>query len=232
MRVNKPELHPMVRGALMEIQSAGVEITPEIVVWVQDAACAMRKMPHRPDSEIIDFPVQCGGAWLYPLSFAAVHWVSQLPEKMQNDSRVLAFACAHSKDRETLEKLQGSLITMLAVVRWVMTLTCSMTALKHCVDRLIGFSESVDVPAVITRTKKDQDDDWQFGPIIKSLCAKYPGTSPEYWMWEVSREKACNLIAIMQDELPENLTFTEYEVQSQDKFRSIIEAIKAGTVNG
>jgi hypothetical protein len=230
VRVNKPSLHPMVRPALAEIQSAGVEITPDIVVWIQDAALKIRKTPHRPSGDIVDFPVLCGGVWLYPLSFGAVAWVMELPRRMQNDTRVLAYACAHSKDYDHLSKLTGTLAVSLAVAKWVMRLTCSMDALAVTVDRLIGCNDSVDIPDHTGRRK--DDDDWEWGAVIKSLCVKYPGTSPELWIWGCSRDKAITMISTMQSELPEELKFTEYEIAATNEFRSIVESIKAGTYGG
>jgi hypothetical protein len=220
----------MVRPALVEIQAAGVDIKPEIVVWLQDAALAIRKTPHRPCADIIDFPVSCGGVLLYPLSFGAVAWLTAIPKRLQNDTRVLAFACAHSRNYETLGKLQGTLAVTLAVTKWVMRLTCSMDALAVTVDRLIGCNESVDIPDHTGRRKTD--DDWEWGAVIKSLCLKYPGTSPDYWLWGVSRDKAAYMISTMQNELPDNLKFTEYEIESNATFRSIVESIKAGTYVG
>ena len=230
MRVNKPALHPMVRGALLEIQSGGVEITPEIVVWLQDAALAIRKLPHRPDAEIMDTPVMCGGVWLYPPSFAALHWLMQLPTRLQNDSRVLAFACAHSRDRLALERLSGTVAVTLAVAKWSWRLTCSKEALAVTVDRLIGCEPSVDVADISNRPDRDKDYEW--GTVIKSLCLKYPGTSPDYWLYDVSRDKALNLIATMQSELPSDLQWTEYEIDATNKFRSIVESIKASNHGG
>jgi hypothetical protein len=230
MRVKKPALHPMVRPALGEIQAAGVEVTPEIVVWLQDAALNIRKTPNRPSADIVDFPTQCGGVWLYPLSFGAVEWVTQLPKRLQNDTRVLAFACANSRNVETLSKIRGTLAVTLAVSKWVIGLTCSLEALAVTVDRLIGCEGSADVPDHTERRKND--DDWEWGAVIKSLCVKYPGTSPDSWIWGVSRDKAITMISAIQQELPDDIKFTDYEITATNEFRSIVEAIKAGTYVG
>lgn len=60
MQVTKPKLHPMARAGLMEIQAAGVDITPDIVLWVQDAAEKIRKTPLRPVADLVDWPAMAG----------------------------------------------------------------------------------------------------------------------------------------------------------------------------
>lgn len=230
MRVTRTPLHPMVAPALTEIQSAGVTVTPEIVVWLQESALAIRKTKYRPPSDLIDFPVPCGGAWLYPLSFGVVAWLQQLPVSMQNDVRVIAFACCNARNPEALEKLHGSLSVWLAVSKWVMRLKCSMTALSECVDSLLALGGITDVP---DHTGKRKDDsDWEWGAVIKALCVKYPGTAPEYWMWQVSQEKLAFMLSELQSELPEDSKYTDNEINATNEFRSIVEAIKAGTING
>jgi hypothetical protein len=220
----------MVIPALAEIQSAGVTVTPEIVAWIQEAALAIRKTKHRPSSDLIDFPAPCGGAWLYPLSFGAVAWIQELPMPMQNDVRVLAFACCHSRDPEYLAKLRGSLAVWLAVAKWVMTLKCSMAALSECVDRLLGAGSLVEIPDHTGRRKEDSD--WEWGGVIKAMCTKYPSTTPEYWMWGVSQEKLAFMLTELQSELPSDVKFTDNEVNATNEFRSIVESIKAGTYGG
>jgi len=230
MRLEKPALHPMVNPALSEIQSAGVKITPEIVIWLQDAALRIRKAAHRPDADLIDFPVPCGGVLLYPLSFGAVEWLKALPIRLQNDTRVLAFACVYSRDYSMLSRITGTVAVTLYVAKWILSLRCSMNALSIVVDKLIGCVDVVEVPDHTGMRK--QSEDWQWGAIVKSLCAKYPATTPEYWTWEISREKAYMMINDLQDELPCDLKITDYEVNSTNEFRSIVEALKAGTYGG
>jgi hypothetical protein len=80
--------------------------------------------------------------------------------------------------------------------------------------------------------RRKNDDDWEWGAVIKSLCVKYPGTSPDYWLWQVSRDKAITMISAIQQELPDDIKFTDYEITATNEFRSIVESIKAGTYVG
>jgi hypothetical protein len=226
MRVAKPTLHPMVKPALLEIQSAGIDITPEIVVWLQDAANSIAKTAARPCSDVMDWPTPCGGALLYPLSFGAIEWISKLPHRLQNDCRVIGFACANVKTPEVFVKLNGVLPVTIAVLKWMLRLTCSPATLERTIDIMLGCGKTAEVED--HTGKRKSDDDWQWGATIKALCVKYPGTTPDYWIWQVSREKACYMLSVMQHELPDDLQFTDHEINATNEFRSIVESLKAG----
>lgn len=225
MLVNKPTLHPMARAALVEIQSAGVEVTPEIVLWVQDAATRIRKTPLRSVAELVDWPVACGGVLLYPLSFGAADWLSNLPERVRLDVRTIAFACAHVKQPQTFDTLRHILPAATAVMRWAMRLQCSREALAAAVDEAIGLECVADVPSTVQRKRDAESVEW--GTVVRALCTKYPGTTPDYWTWSVSREKCYAMIAQLNAELPDDAKVTDYEVEANVAFRSIIEHIKA-----
>jgi hypothetical protein len=216
----------MARAGLMEIQAAGVEVTPDIVLWVQDAAERIRKTPPRPVSELVDWPAIAGGATLYPLSFGAVAWLNRLPPRMRKSAPVIAYACAHSYDLETLERLTTMTAT-LAVARWSAKLTCSRDALAAAVDMLIGNEEYVEVKDAIPR-KRDPES-WEWGGVVRALCTKYPGTTGAYWTWQVSREHCYAMLQQLNEELPDQYKQTDYEIDSNVAFRSIIEHIKNGS---
>jgi hypothetical protein len=161
---------------------------------------------------------------LYPLTFGAVAWLSRLPARLRNSIPVIAFACAHAKQPEVLERLTSTLATVPAVVRWTMRLTCSSEALAAAVDEAIGNEEYVEVKDAIPR-KRDPGS-WHWGAMVRGLCTKYPGTSAAYWTWQVSREYAAAMIQQINEELPEDAQVTDYEVESNAAFRSVVEHIK------
>jgi hypothetical protein len=225
MHVNKPTLHPMARAGLIEIQAAGVEITPDIVLWVQDAAEKIRKTPLRPSADLVDWPVSAGGALLYPLSFGAVAWLTGLPKRMQDDIRVIGYACAHSHDLKLFETLRHPLPASIAVMRWALTLKCSRDALSSAVDEALGNEEYVEVKDAIPRKRDPESVHW--GAVIRALCTKYPGTTPSYWTWDVSRDYCYAMVQQISEELPDSVKPTDYEIESNAAFRSIVEHIKA-----
>lgn len=227
MHVTKPKLHPMARAGLVEIQSAGVEITPDIVLWVQDSAERIRKTPLRPAVDLVDWPAMAGGALLYPPSFGAVAWLQGLPEAIRNDIRAIGYACAHSKDLETLEKLAGHHVKAWMAVRlWALKLSCSRDALASAVDLVLGNEDYVEIKDAIARKRDPESVHW--GAVVRALCTKYPGTSPTYWTWKVSRDYCYAMIQQVNSELPDDEQVTDYEIESNAAFRSVIEHIKNG----
>lgn len=231
MRVNKPRLHPMARSALVELQASGVEITPDIVLWLHDAASRIAAEPARPLDEIIDWPVECGGVLLYPLTFGAADWLGRLPVNIQNDVRVIAFACAHSKDPEKLAKINGILPVIAAVSKWCLKLRCSMAALENAVDRALRIKHTAEIKTT-NEWKDDDAESWEYGAAIRALCIKYPGTSPDYWLWDVSREKACYMMRSGPAAKDPGGIPSEYEIEQTALFHDIVNAIKRGEVYG
>lgn len=226
MIVNKSELNPLARRALVEIQSAGREITPEIVLWVQDAAERIRKTPLRPISELVDWPIECGGVLLYPLSFGAASWIRRQPLRVQSSIHAIGFACAHSFEPDTFTALATPIKSIAAITRWAMGLKCSTAALTVAIDSIMGSESCVEVKDEIKRKRDEESYHW--GAFIRALCTKYPGTSPEYWTWQVSREKSYAMIQQVNEELPDEKQVTEYEMDQNATFRLIVEAIKRG----
>lgn len=230
MQVHKPTLHPLARAALMELQAAGVEITPEIVLWVQDAAAQIRKQPLRPVADLVDWPTSVGGVFLYPLTFGAVAWLKRMPPKQQNNPEWLAFACAHARDPKTFEDNQTYQQAAGLVFTWIRRLSCSRDALVVALDRCLGLETYEELPD--GPRQKAETNPWDWGAFVCALCAKYPGTSPEYWTWKVSREKAVAMLQGVNAELPESHKVSEYEMETNIKFRAVVEHIKAEAHHG
>ena len=227
MIVKWKKVNPLAQAALVEIQAAGVEITPDIVLSVQDAAEAIRKTPLRPVADLVDWPVMAGGAALYPLTFGAVSWLMRLPERMRNDVRVIAFACAHTKQPDTLIALSGVLPTIAAVLRWSMRLTCSYDALSAAVDEVLGLESYAEITETIKRKRDPESIHW--GAAVRALCTKYPGTTPSYWTWDVGREYAYAMIQQVNEELPDDARVSDYEIEANATFRNLVEHLKRGT---
>lgn len=228
MQVHKPELNPMARDALVIIQASGVEITPEIVLWVQDAAKRVANGPLRSSADLLDWPIMAGGALLYPLTFGAMAWLQELPPQLRYDVRVIAFACAHAKQPQVFQMLRGNVCKMAAkVIWWACRLTCSKIALQAAVNQVLGSNRIVDIEDPQPPDDPDPDEHpWQWGTTVTALCAKYPGTAPAFWVWEVSREQASALLHGINAKLQESDQVTSYEIEATREFWAIVEHIK------
>jgi hypothetical protein len=226
MLVTKPTLHPIARAALLEIQAAGVEVTPDMVLWVHESAVRIGKHPPRPVAEVVDWPMPCGGALLYPLTFGAVEWLTRLPERVRNDDRTIGFAMAKGHEPETLARLDNSLKAIHAILKWAAGLRCSAAALEAAVNALIGTDETVEVKDAGTRKRAPVSAHW--GSFVLAACRHYPGTTPEYWTWQVSRDRVYEALADMNAAMPdEGQQVTPHEIESNIALRSVVEHIIA-----
>ena len=194
----KPKLHPMAAAAIKSLEAKGLNPTPAHVLWIQDAALRMRRKNDRRIAELIDWPIPCGGVSLYPFSIGAMEWMRMLDEDLQNQTFVQAFACAHAKDRAALSRLTERREIIRAVREWRKHITASESAVSAVLNTLIGRdSEMVEVDAIVPRIAETQERAYQveFGAFILALCAKYPGTMPDYWAFQVSFDFACSAMA-------------------------------------
>jgi hypothetical protein len=227
--VHRPTLNPLARAALIEIQAAGVEITPDVVLWVHTAAEKIRKTPLRSVADLVDWPVMVGDVPLYPLTFGAVAWLMRLPERMRNDVRTIGYACAYGRDIDALERLDARKAGSV-VAKWANTLPRSREALAAAVDMLVGNEEYVEVKDAIARKRDPESVEW--GAVVRALCTKYPGTTGAYWTWQVSRKYCYEMLRTTAAELPDDSQPTEYEIEANAAFRNIVEHLKAGAANG
>lgn len=227
--VQRPTLNPLARAALVEIQASGIEVTPEIVLWVHTAAERIKKVAPRPVADLVDWPAACGGALLYPLTFGAVAWLMRLPARMRNDVRCIGYAMAHAKSPGVFERAHP-IAASVAVLKWVGGLTCSPDALAATVDMLLGNEEYVEVKDALVRKRDPESVEW--GAVVRALCTKYPGTTGTYWTWQVSRDHCYAMLQQVEAELPDDNKPTDYEVEMQAAYQNIVAHIKAEAVNG
>lgn len=221
----------MAQSALMELSAARVRITPEIVLWVQDAALKLKKQCAHDIGDLVDWPMLIGGATLYPATFGAIAWLRKLPEHMRNDARVIAYAMAHARQPDKLQSLK-ILEIINAVNAWCESLTCSIDALIATVEQMLGGNCLEDIQG---QSRREIDAaSTECGGVIRALCMKYPGTSMHYWLWDVSRDKCAEMLKELQEELPESHRVSDYEIEANIQFRAIIDHIKAtcGGENG
>jgi hypothetical protein len=149
---------------------------------------------------------------------------------MRYDVRVIAFAAANSKRPERLIALRWPVVAFAAVLAWILTVRCSHAALTVAVDHILGMESTFEVDDV--QKRPEPDNSWEWGAMIRALCARYPGTSPEYWMWDVSREKAAAMLRQDVYEKDAPGVVSDHEKEMTVQFRSIIEHLKAGKPYG
>jgi len=224
MQVHRPQLNPLAESALREIQAQGIAVTPDIVLWVQDAAERIRARPTRTPEEMVDWPILCGGATLYPISFAAVEWIRRLPVILHNDTKAIGYACHHAHDKAILEATSNPKAAIKAINEWVAGLTCSPEALEATVARLFDGPEFIEVP-VAGQKKPETKTTCDYGVVIRALCSRYTGTTPDHWLWGAGRDQAYKMLEQSNTELPDDQQVSAYEMEANIAFRAVISHI-------
>ncbi len=220
MLVKRPTVNPLALDACRRIQAAGVAVTLEIGLWVQQAAEAMRDTARRASHTLVDWPVTVGNARLYRLSYAALEWHERLPDDLRDDDLVLAWACAHSMDPEALQSVTTPREVRKAVKVWAGRLTCSPGALALALDDLGYGSGYVEIKDAIPKKAIDPKRLHTRGAVITALCRRYPGTTPDLWTWKMSFDRALSYLVNEDDD-----EVTDADRRAHVEFLSIVNHI-------
>lgn len=225
MFVHRPKLHPMAAAALKDMRAKGLAPRDDHVLWLQDAAQRIRKTVRRRAAELVDWPVPCGGALLYPMSLAAFEWWRNRPFELQKDVFVQGFVCAHSHHPDVLKPLTGYWSTRKAARNWAVHLTCSKKALSAAVESVWPENNACEVdnpPGQIESSHKEDLPD--YGAFVLALCKQFPGTTPQYWAWEVPMEIAFDSLRLV--DAGEESSITASELEANVAFRAVKRAIE------
>jgi hypothetical protein len=187
--IQKPIVSPLVNSALDEIRKRGVEPSAEDIVWLHYSAQKMTGRDVRDIPVLLDLPLEVGGTLLWPMCRGAALWFRFVALPLFGDDvRVLAFALAFGRDAEGLQRLNARAQIADKVNTWANTLSCTAQALEEAVDRVVmGDSEPVDIDSPL-ENKKMQYRAVNYGESVALLCHNYPGTTPAYWLWDVSQD--------------------------------------------
>lgn len=219
MLVNKPSLHPMAAAALRDFESRGLKPTYEHLLWLQDAAKRVRKASERRIASLVDWPVPCGGALLYPMSMAAYEWWKNLDQDQKENIFIQAFTCAHSHRPEVLKALADPREILKAAQTWYAGLTCSAQALSAALNVLSDDNDIFDIPDLPHQKKKSDGSLADYGAIVVSLCKKFPGTTRTHWAWECSMDEAFE--AMSSEPKHDETATTAHEIAMNVAFRTI-----------
>lgn len=230
MFVEKPKLHPMAAAAIESLKSKGLSPSPSQILWLHDAAMRIKRATTPRIGELIDWPIECGGIDFYPLSIAAHRWLASLPADMQESPYAQAFACAYSRDEATLRNVATPMKARFAVWAWRARLFASKKALGAVLRVVMGDDERVEVQTAIAKKPEsgviDSPLDW--GAFVFNLCRLYPGTTPHYWVFEVSLDFALDAMSKADDEG----IVKGHEVTQHAAFRSIFKTIESELIGG
>lgn len=199
MLVEKPILHKAAEQAIIAMERDGLHPTPSDVLWLNHVA-GQCLTPELGAASLLDFPIEVGGVFLWPLTIGARLWYQQHAEvwfrgKEPIDTLAMAFAMAHSRQPEILSLCVSPFATKVRIFWWASGLRATVREIQAVVERLIsGDTELVRIKSVFHKPPADvKASEW--GEAVALLCHFYQGTTPDYWLWQAGDGKVNDAIA-------------------------------------
>ena len=225
MLVPRPTLHPKAAAVIQSLEKKGLYPSADHIVWLQDAAGQFKRATRDSMARMIDAPIECGGVDFYPLTLLAIDWLVNLPADLQSDLLVQAFASAHGRDSDALTGMRVPWRVRLAVWGWARTVKASKMAISEVMAEVGESEEMADIPCkgLLKPSKPSRRGNADFGAVAFELCRKYPGTSPEFWLCEVSSVYAIERL----ESNGGKSKLTGADITAQVAFRSIVAAIES-----
>jgi hypothetical protein len=198
MYLKKPKANQLFLNAVEEVKASGYTPTPDEVVWLHELAKICVDGFDASCPVYLQQPVTVGNCTLYPKTIGAGLWYEKAAKWYEGDSLAelmcIGFMLAHSRDKETFERLDSKAKTDLAIVRWQLFLSCSCTVeqIAWAINKVLGQHEYANLDSPNEVQKFASVTDW--GDIICRLSGHYKQT-PEYFIWQCSEGQALDMLA-------------------------------------
>jgi hypothetical protein len=148
MAIERHTISELARDELEGLRARGVEPTDAEIVEIhglcQDVLSPPLKMAMARGE-----PIECGGAWLYPLTFAAADWFARVGCNMRDAQGALAYAMADGHS----EKIEQT--TERDVRRWKRKLHATKQQLTIATAFCLAQSEEPETPQPPTDAAKN-----------------------------------------------------------------------------
>lgn len=206
MQFKRPRVSPLFLSAVDEIKQAGVALSPDEYIWLNDAANNAINGHDDGCPAFMQMPVRVGNCVLYPKTIGSSLWWENYASKWYGQEPTtemlcIAFMLAHAKQQDVFESLTSRLKTNVALIKWQVSLStsCTMEQLAWGVDKVLGQYnyQNVDSP---NEVKIDFPKSIDWGDIIARLCAIY-NQKPEFFIWNVSEKLALDMLAKAPSEM-------------------------------
>lgn len=172
MPQDRYRLNDLARAELDDLRRAGHAPTDDDVIEIN----ALAEDVLTPDTRRAlarGRPVECGGAWFWPLTISSSAWFSEIGCDMPDPTAALAFAAAHSSDDRIHEA------DWPAVRRWYRGLRCRPSALSLALSAIIAQDEETEIP------HRDGERGMKAGELSSAMVAT-AGGDPAMWERQVS----------------------------------------------
>lgn len=195
-----PALHAWVRDDLAKLGQVGIIATPAEVVWLSELAKAAHQSPGRELPFCLASPLKVCGTTLYPFHLRARYWFATWRDVFEGDALMqdglYQFAHAHSKpgdkslvDLATADEVSDAVKVWLRTREYDSLHFPAINAALFAMDQdgeeeVPAVKERAEAPVFVTLEER-----------VANLCDLFPGTTPDYWMYDLSAVEAMKLAA-------------------------------------
>ena len=199
---------------MTRLRAQGIEPTADEIILLYEVGKGVLAPPGLTPAALMDLPVLAGNVWLYRLSIGAQMWLEHVALPILDgaaDSRhyVLAeaYAAAHARDPSTLVVCTTFEALWGGIKAWSLTIAASFKELDTALESLRPAVDVVEELDAVEHKPFDDLKPWEvlewerrqaapdaWGPVIGALMMGYQGTTAEYWMWDVSMERASQAV--------------------------------------
>lgn len=163
---------------LERLESLGVKVTPEDIVWL-NYLCWKVRTPEARRLLSRGRPIPVGGTWLWPLTMAAFEWLRVNNVKLDRPSEWIGYAMAYARSDGHELDVEGKR-AIASVKEWASNLKCTRQELFEAIAQ-------VDSQESVPETPPDSSGSPMSLAQMSSLLSTNCGGSPEFW------ERRCSL---------------------------------------
>lgn len=147
-------------------------------------------------------PVRCGSVWLYPLTIGAAMWLDSASQMFDDDhpasAYLLPFALANSRAALLLDELTTYSEIQGAVKSFCKRLSATKEEIESAITQIIQPDLYAEIKkAQRTELQPNAKKSYDVEEIVALLCRWFKGTTPDYWTWGISHDRACYLLDIV-----------------------------------
>jgi hypothetical protein len=198
-----PSIHAWARDDLRRLRQSGLVVNDDEVAWLSRLADRAHEAPGRPSDIDRSSPLVFAGVKFWPLTLKAEAWFARWYAAWDGMTHLVVathlFAHHHSKPGDmTLDELADPQTVSQTVLDWYSDLPFPSLSIPDLQERLIDMAGECESVPKCGGEGVSASQGSSIEAKVAALCSLYEGTTPEYWLHEVSASKAYALAAAKQ----------------------------------
>lgn len=190
-------LTPLAEAEIQDLRNAGVEVTDNEVIWINDLC---RKVINPPGGSTLPAgtPARAGSSWLWPLTIQAAAWYDRAVQWFDGageeiETAVLAYALSHGRTPAAFDLLQDYQSARGPVLEWFRRLDCTHQELTQAVAAVL-HTEVEDLRHLVEDKEEEEPaKDGDAGADIVAFLVQHVHGDPEVWQSRTSLQYAMHV---------------------------------------